>query len=236
MLDTGDGQQTEYIDLLKTVLSENHVTLDQIILTHWHPDHIGGVELIHKQIGKCSVGKFYVDDKPANFDELHHGQEVKIEGASLKIYHTPGHTTDHVVLHLQEEDAVFSGDCILGEGTAVFEDLYDYMKSLEQILKISPKVIYPGHGPVVDDPIQKIQYYITHRNQRETQIMEHLTSMGRNGSSGNTAMDLVRSIYTELDPTLYGAAEHNVLMHLRKLKKDGKVANCANNISLWSSM
>ena len=126
MLDTGDGQQTEYIDLLKTVLSENHVTLDQIILTHWHPDHIGGVELIHKQIGKCSVGKFYVDDKPANFDELHHGQEVKIEGASLKIYHTPGHTTDHVVLHLQEEDAVFSGDCILGEGTAVFEDLYDF--------------------------------------------------------------------------------------------------------------
>lgn len=173
----------------------------------------------------CEIWKFPRSDVPKEdldfkFLELKNGQVFDLnDGMKITVYHTPGHTTDHVILFDEQSKALFSGDCILGEGTAVYEDLFDYMKSLEFILQLNPSTIYPGHGSVIEDPMEKIQYYIDHRNERERQILAALVESGEPLS----AMDIVKIVYTTTPRPLYPAAAINVNTHLVKLKKEGKV-------------
>lgn len=105
----------------------------------------------------CQVWKYPRSDAPDQYAELINvpvkhlvdGQQFSTNGVTVKVIHTPGHTTDHCVLMVEDTKELFSGDCILGEGTAVFEDLHDYMLSLKKIIGHDPAVIYPGHGNIV---------------------------------------------------------------------------------------
>lgn len=233
LIDTGDKDVPEYQKHLADVVQSEQVNIEHIIITHWHHDHIGGVENLYGTIAKQpKIWKHRrsSDDEPDKqlpdtipLHWLTDGQEIKVEGATVKFYHTPGHTTDHMIATLLEENILFSGDCILGEGTAVFEDLYTYMKSLHRILDLNPSVIYPGHGNIVEDPIKKIKYYIEHRNQREGQILEALKS---NSEKKLNEMDLVKLIYTETPEHLWPAAAYNVNHHLTKLTKEKKIKCC----------
>lgn len=94
---------------------------------------------------------------------LQNEQIFSIDGVKLQVIHTPGHTTDHCILFLNETKEIFSGDCILGEGTAVFEDLFDYMKSLELIINENPTTIYPGHGNIIT-----VSNHVTEPNRKMT--------------------------------------------------------------------
>jgi ribonuclease/clavin/mitogillin len=75
---------------------------------------------------------------------------------------------------LKKKQALFAGDTIFVQRTTEFEDLYDYLNSLKLILNLSPKKIYPGHGPVVENPRETIEHYISHRQQRNDQILAAL--------------------------------------------------------------
>lgn len=119
------------------------------------------------------------------------GHQLSTEGATLKVVATPGHSKDHLALVLSEENALFSGDCILGEGTAVFEDLFTYLKSLKKFLELKPTLIYPGHGSVINEPMAKIEEYIAHRQQREDQIINAMNDLKR----ALTPMEIVENVY-----------------------------------------
>lgn len=227
LLDAGDANVADYISHLKRVLMDERVLINDIIVSHWHHDHVGGVDDVLSAIeNTCRVWKFPRNDasdptlKNTDFHELKHGQKFEIEGSTLEVIHTPGHTTDHVVLLLHEDNSLFSADCILGEGTTVFEDLYEYMKSLQVIKNIDPAVIYPGHGNIINDPKDRITTYINHRNQREAQI---LAVLEEHPNDTFDEMQLVRTIYKDTPEQLWQAAAYNVGHHLRKLTKEKKV-------------
>ncbi|CAH1130260.1 unnamed protein product [Ceutorhynchus assimilis] len=224
LIDTGDSDVPQYINHLRSVLKYENIDLAHIFLTHWHHDHVGGLNDIMEDLPEftenCEVWKFPCKEDNNVYNAFKDNQEFSVEGATLRVLHTPGHTTDHVVLHLLEDNALFSGDCILGEGTAVFEDLFDYMESLRTILNAKPAVIYPGHGNIINNASEKIQFYLNHRLEREQQIMDILSNNCQRTFTGN---DLVEMIYIGLPKQLFKAAECNVNHHLQKLLKEDKV-------------
>ncbi|BFG00048.1 beta-lactamase-like protein 2 homolog [Drosophila madeirensis] len=231
LIDTGDEDVPQYIEHLNDVLRKEQASIATIILTHWHHDHVGGVkDIVGSRLADndCQVFKFRRTDVsdacpeiPAHIQlqPLSNNQEFSVEGANMRVVHTPGHTTDHIAIAM-DEGTLFSGDCILGEGTAVFEDLYEYMRSLDTILKIQPLRIFPGHGNVIDEPVPKIEYYINHRNNREQQIFQFFT---QRPNERWQSMDVVREVYKDTPEELWPAASYNVSHHLQKLQKEGKL-------------
>ncbi|XP_031850080.1 endoribonuclease LACTB2 [Nomia melanderi] len=240
LIDTGDRKTADaYVNVLSQVLKDEEATIEHVVITHWHGDHIGGAndvqnmlktmnstEPINSTIWKLPRSLEDSNDpseseKSTNWQALKDKQVMEVEGAKLIIEHTPGHSTDHASLLLETEGVLFSGDCILGERTAVFEDLYTYLQSLKKILALEPQVIYPGHGSVISDPIPSINFYIQHRQKREADILSVLEKNSK--TSTLSEMDIVKHIYTDTSQIMWEAAAYNVYHHLNKLLKDGKV-------------
>ena len=131
---------------------------------------------------------------------------------------------------LEEEDAMFTADNVLGQGTAVFEDLATYMKSLDSMSRQFKGRAYPGHGPVIEDGPAKIKEYIKHRKQREQQVLDVLAT---DKEGGWTSMDIVRIIYKDYPKNLWEPAEKGVIQILDKLEGEGKVVRDAEK-GTWS--
>lgn len=236
LLDTGDENVPEYINNLSKVLKEETCSIEHIVLTHWHHDHVGGVaDVLNITDPNCTVWKYRRSDgiedvlpKNTSFQYLENGQILSTTGASIKVIHTPGHTTDHIVLSLFEENSVFSGDTVLGEGTAVFEDLYNYMNSLEALKNLSADIIYPGHGPIIKNSTEVLDYYLEHRRQRENEI---LAALADNQNSMNIS-EITSVLYVGVDEKLVRAAQNNVRKTLVKLLAENRVTQSDDKWSL----
>ncbi len=215
--------------------------MSHALLTHWHEDHVGGVKDLLSLCKNVSIHKHHPCD-PNQSDNIEDGQTFRVEGATLRALHCPGHTADHMAFILEEENnAMFTGDNVLGHGTAVFDDLVTYLRSLELMSRSFSGRAYPGHGAVVSNGPEKVREYIVHRHRREEEIVRVLLrcdDMGKSLDDGGaaitttaaaateealTARELVEIIYKDVSRNLHDAAENGVLQVLRKLLHEGKV-------------
>jgi glyoxylase-like metal-dependent hydrolase (beta-lactamase superfamily II) len=222
LLDPGQGLP-EYLPILDAALARAGASIQEIVLTHGHIDHIGGVDSVVGRHGPLRLSKFPGEEDVTTSVVVHalaDGDIVRTEGATLRALHTPGHAEDHLCFVLEEEGSVFSGDNVLGVGTTVIPahggDLLDYMRSLERLLEESPTAIYPAHGPRIDDGVAKVREYIAHRLEREREIIEALYE-----SADIPA--IVAIVYAAYPVSLHGPARMSVCSHLRKLEREGRV-------------
>jgi ribonuclease/clavin/mitogillin len=223
LLETGEGVEA-YDDLLVSALHEHceDADLDRIVLTHSHPDHIGGVPRVRARHGELPLWKLphEAGDRGHAVCAVRDGDCIEVEGATLEAFWTPGHARDHLCFLLREEKVLFSGDNVLGAGTTVIPpdgDLGDYLDSLRRLLALDVERIFPAHGPVVENPRAKIEEYLAHRALRHAQVMEALEA-GLTRTS-----DIVGRLYTDIPVYLHGAAGVSVEAHLRLFVKTGRV-------------
>ncbi len=159
-------------------------------------------------------------DKAFAYDhQLQDGDNIKGDAWQLRVIHTPGHIGNHICLAYG--DIMFTGDHVMGWASSLVSppdgDLTDFMNSCEKLKQFDARIYYPGHGAPVKDPKARLNWLITHRRQRESQILDALRDAPKN------KFDITRKIYVDAPDGLMQAAERNVFAHLIDLHQRGYV-------------
>lgn len=207
--------------------------VERIVLTHHHPDHVGGALALrdalaargrpvpivaHAVTRDLLAGELTVDELVADGDVLRCG------GVDLHVLHTPGHAPGHVVLHDRTSGALIAGDMVAGVGTILIDpfegDLGHYLDSLERMRGLESSVLLPAHGDPLRATDAVLGFYVAHRHQRTAQVREALVQLG-----ASDAMDVARQVYgRELPEAALPIAALQVTAHLLWLARHGGVA------------
>ncbi|MEM9838773.1 MAG: MBL fold metallo-hydrolase [Pseudomonadota bacterium] len=214
----------DHFDAVKKAVEGERVT--HVLVTHAHMDHSPLSHPFAEWAG-CSVyagGPGAASESAVRMeagDDLTFKPDITIEdgwecsgpGWTIEGIATPGHTANHFCYALREENALFSGDHIMGWSTSIVSppdgSMSEYLRSLRKVQNRGFSTVYPSHGAPIDhDPNGFIEAYIEHRLTRERAIIAAVAD----GCSEIT--DIVKTVYTDISPRLHPAACHSVLAHM----------------------
>ena len=191
------------------------------LLTHDHADHAEAAE----RFGQLSGAP--VRRLGHQHDDLADGDRIEVGGLELLVVATPGHTGDSLSFLMVAENALLTGDTVLGRGTSVVAwpdgTLSAYLDSLERIEKLTGSGavtrILPGHGPDLPGAAGVIRFYIDHRAERLEQVRAALAAGAR------TAREVVEFAYTDAPRANWDAAELSVRAQLDYLREPSSSAS-----------
>jgi glyoxylase-like metal-dependent hydrolase (beta-lactamase superfamily II) len=207
LIDAGVGEAA-HLGAVARALGESPLT--QVLITHSHPDHAGGIPALLERWPAATI-------RNVAPDSCRDGELVAAGDTVLTALHTPGHAPDHFCFLDHATGEIYCGDLARLGGTIVIPaskggNLREYLASLRRIRDLSPPRLWPGHGPAIENVAALIDEYLAHRADRERQIVDALAS------GPQTVDQLVERIYRGLHPSVVRAAADSVLAHLIKLR------------------
>lgn len=199
IIDPGPDTESHIAALADAAADAHSVT---ILLTHGHDDHAGGAATLARALGAEVHG-------PGGDYPIADGQRFATSDGDLVALSTPGHARRHFCFHLARNDSVFVGDLILGEGETTWVGEYSgavaqYLRSLDRIEALEPRILHPAHGPTIRDPAAAIARFRDHRLARIEMVRRALAG----GHTGVAA--ITRHVYGELPTKLHAMATTSV--------------------------
>ena len=200
----------EHLDTVADAAGEVAV----VLLTHGHADHSEAARSFAERMG-CGVRALDPHHRLGT-EGLGDGDVVEVDGLEIRVVGTPGHTHDSLSFVVPAERAVLTGDTVLGRGTTVVAHpdgrLGAYLDSLHRLHALAEahevEAIWPGHGPVIENALGVLDYYLAHRKERLEQVREALKEL--DPARPDLPRAVVEKVYADVDPVLWGAAELSV--------------------------
>lgn len=217
LIDAGVGMPS-HLDAIESALGGQE--LHRVLVTHGHADHASGVPALRARWPGLTSYKWPAADDADGWSVLGAGQKLRAGDRLLEVVHTPGHALDHVCFWDPHRRYLYAGDMLVQGSTVMIPasrggGLRAYLNSLERLAALDPIRVFPGHGPIIEDPTGLIAEYVSHRRMRDEQVTACLRD-------GVTDLDeMVARIYPDLAPALRSAARATVEAHVLKLRDGG---------------
>jgi glyoxylase-like metal-dependent hydrolase (beta-lactamase superfamily II) len=199
------------------------------VATHHHPDHVGGVDVIARELGLPIWA--HADTATQLRDglvsrRLVDGDAIDLEGPTPErwtVLHTPGHAWGHVCLWDEDARALVIGDMASTLSTILIApgdgDMGIYLEQLARLSALDAHVALPAHGPPIDAPSALFQRYIEHRLLRERKALGALPA----STGAPLSIDNVLAVaYDDTPMHLWPIARLSLASHLAKLSREGR--------------